>query len=244
MKGVILAGGRATRLYPLTLVTNKHLLPIYDKPVIYYAIEKLVAAGIDRIMIVTSPEHIEGFVRLLGSGQDFSSNQKKGQIQIVYGIQNRPTGIAQGLWIAKDYIGDDNCTLYLGDNIFEDDITPYVKNFDSGAFVFLKKVKDPKRFGVATIDKSGRVLNITEKPKRPSSDLAVTGLYIYDNTVFDKIIDQPMSQRGEYEITYVNNEYLKEKRLRACILKKNWFDVGTFDSLLKASMFQKKHRKI
>ncbi len=244
MKSVILAGGKATRLYPLTLVTNKHLLPVYNKPVIYYAIEKLVAAGIDRIMIVTSPHHIDDFVKLLGSGQNFTSTVTGKQIQIVYGIQNDASGIADGLYIAKDYIGTDDCLLYLGDNIFEDDINEYVKNFKDGALIFLKKVKDPKRFGIAAVDKHGTVLGIKEKPARPQSDLAVVGLYIYDNSVFTKMIDQPRSTRGEFEITYVNNKYIKEKKLKAVVLKKEWFDIGTFDSLMHASLFKKtKHDK-
>lgn len=239
MKGVILAGGRATRLYPLTLVTNKHLLPVYNKPVIYYAIEKLVSAGIDRIMIVTSPNHIEGFVGLLGSGQSFISKKNGKQIQIVYGIQDNPTGIADGLYIAKDYIGDDNCVLYLGDNIFEDDISQYIKNFKGGALIFLKDVPDPERFGIAAVDKKGKVIDIEEKPKKPKTNLAVTGIYIYDNSVYKKMTGQPKSARGEYEITYVNNIYIREGKMKAAILKKEWFDIGTIDSLMQASNYMK-----
>lgn len=239
MKGVILAGGRATRLYPLTLVTNKHLLPVYNKPVIHYAIEKLVSAGIDRIMIVTSPNHIEGFIGLLGSGQNFVSKKNGKQIQIVYGIQDNPTGIADGLYIAKDYVGNDNCVLYLGDNIFEDDINQYIKNFKRGALIFLKNVPDPERFGIAVVDKKGNVINIEEKPKKPKSNLAVTGLYIYDNSVYKKMTGQPKSARGEYEITYVNNKYIKEGKMKASFLKKEWFDIGTIDSLMQASNYMK-----
>jgi len=240
MKGVILAGGFATRLHPVTKVTNKHLLPIYKKPLIYYAIEKLVEAEIDRIMIVISPQHANDFVNLLGSGQDFISKKTGKQIQIIYGIQNEPSGIAQGLWIAKDYVGSDNCVLYLGDNIFEDDINEYIKNFKGeGAVVFLKEVKDPERFGIATVDKNNNVLGIEEKPKNPKSNLAVTGLYIYDNTVFNKMIGQAKSARGEYEITYINNLYIKEGKLKAVLLQKEWFDAGTFDSLFEASKFYK-----
>jgi glucose-1-phosphate thymidylyltransferase len=240
MKAVILAGGFATRLSPVTKVTNKHLLPVYDKPMIYFAIEKLVKAGIDRIMIVISPRHANDFVNLLGSGQNFTSKKTGKQIQIVYGIQNEPSGIAQGLWIAKDYVGKESCVLHLGDNIFEDEIDEYVEKFGGGATVFLKKVKDPHRFGVAAIDKNFNVLEIEEKPKNPKSNLAVTGLYIYDNTVFDKMADQPKSDRGEYEITYLNNLYIKERRLKAVLLDNEWFDAGTFDSLLEASNFMKK----
>jgi len=237
MKGIILAGGFATRLNPVTKVTNKHLLPVYNKPVIYYGIEKLVEIGIDRMMIVTSPQHVDDFVNLLGSGQDFISKKTGKQIQIVYGIQNEPSGIAEGLWIAKDYVGDDNCILYLGDNIFEDDISEYVKQFQGGALVFLKEVKDPRKFGVAVLDENNNVLQIEEKPQNPKSNLAVTGLYVYDNTVFNKMIGQPKSERGEYEITYINNLYIQEGKLKAVSLKKEWFDIGTFESLLTASEF-------
>jgi glucose-1-phosphate thymidylyltransferase len=244
MKGVILAGGLGTRLSPLTLVTNKHLLPVYDKPVIYYAIEKLVSAGIDRIMIVTSPQHIDDFVKLLGSGQNFISPKTKKQIQIVYGIQNKPGGISEGLYIAKEYVGNDKCILYLGDNIIEDNISEHVKKFRKGAMIFLKKVNDSERFGVASIDKKGKILEIEEKPKNPKSDLAVIGLYIYDNTVFKKMIGEKKSARGEYEITYVNNKYIKEGNLRSIILKKTWFDVGNYNSLIEAGLYmKKKHEK-
>lgn len=244
MKGVILAGGKATRLYPLTLSVNKHLLPVYNKPVIYYAVEKLVASGIDKIMIVTSPDRVQSFIDLLGSGQNFISLNTGKQIQIVYGIQNSASGITDGLYIAKDYIGDDNCVLYLGDNILEDDITKEIKRFKDGAVVFLKKVKDPERFGIATVDQSGKITKIVEKPKKPDSNLAVVGIYIYDNSVFQKMIGQKPSKRGEYEITFINNKYIKEKKMRAVILKKKWFDIGTFDSLFLASHFmKKKHEK-
>jgi len=243
MKGVILAGGFGTRLYPVTKALNKHLLPIYNKPVIYYSIEKLVGAGIDKIMIVTSPQHIEAFVNLLGSGQDFISQKTGKQIQIVYGIQNKASGTADGLWIAKDYVGNDNCVLYLGDNIFEDDIDQYIKDFKEGAVIFLKEVKNPKRFGIAMIDKYYNVLRIEEKPKNSESNLAVTGLYIYDNTVFSKLINQPKSERGEFEITYINNLYIKEGKLKAVNLKKEWFDAGTFESLLEVSKFYKNQNK-
>lgn len=248
MKGVILAGGKATRMYPLTLVTNKHLLPVYNKPVIYYGIEKLVEAGIDKIMIVTSPHHLNNFVDLLGSGQNFKSKNTGKQIQIVYGIQNQPGGLAQGLCIAKEYVGNDPCVLYLGDNIFEDNITSHIKNFKEGSLIFLKKTSEPERFGVATINKDGKVSNIEEKPEKSKSDLAVTGVYIYDNSVFKKMTGQKPSKRGEYEITFVNNKYTEEGNLKYIILEKEWFDIGTFDSLLRASNYMKekemKERKL
>ena len=242
IKGVILAGGSGTRLAPFTHITNKHLLPIYDKPVIFYAVEKLVSAGIDRIMIVTPPEYQNHFVQIVGSGQNFISPKTGKRIQIVYGIQDKPSGIANGLHIAKEYVGDDNCVLYLGDNIIEDDISEHVENFKSGALVFLKDVKDPERFGVAVLDKKNNIVEIEEKPKNPKSNKAVTGIYLYDHTVFEKMIDQPKSGRGEYEITYINNKYIEEGALRAVALEKNWFDIGTMDSLLEAGKFMQ-HKK-
>lgn len=244
MKAVILAGGSGTRLQPLTLVTNKHLLPVYNKPVIYYAIEKLVDAGIRKIMIVTSPHHIDSFVRLLGSGQHFVPKTGTAkQIQIVYGIQNEPNGIGYGLFIAEDYIGNDNCVLFLGDNIILDDIAPAIRKFKKGATVFLKKVAHPKQFGVAVVNKRGKIISVEEKPAKPKSDLAITGLYIYDNTVFDKIRKAPVSARGEHEITSVNALYLEEGTLRSQMLKKEWFDIGTIDNLHRASRFMKKRSK-
>lgn len=244
MKAVILSGGFATRLRPVTKVTNKHLLPVYNKPMIYYCIEKLVKANIDKMMIVISPEHANDYVNLLGSGQNFISPKTGKQLQIVYGIQNEPTGIAQGLYIAKDYVGADSCVLHLGDNIFVDDVNDYIERFNGkGAEIFLKEVKDPQRFGVATIDKDNNVLEIEEKPQNPKSNLAVTGLYIYDNTVFKKMVGQPKSERGEYEITYINNLYIKEGNLKAVLLKEEWFDAGTFDSLLEASIFMKRRNE-
>ncbi|MBI3573429.1 NTP transferase domain-containing protein [Candidatus Kaiserbacteria bacterium] len=243
-KAVILAGGYGTRLHPLTLATNKHLLPLYHKPVISHAIDKLVAAGITRIMIVTGPEHLDDFARVLGSGEHWKpKGSNEHQIQITYGIQNKPGGIAQGLFIAKEYVEGEPCVLYLGDNYIEDDLEPYLKHFKGGATVFLKEVPDPERFGVATVETDGRVSAIEEKPKKPKSNLAVIGIYIYDEGVFDKMADQKPSKRGEYEITYVNNKYAKEKTLRAVTLKKQWFDVGTFDSLLDASEYIRKSKK-
>lgn len=242
MKGVILAGGSGTRLAPLTLATNKHLLPLYDRPIIYYSIEKLVHAGIARIMIVTSGTHIEDFIKLLGSGQNFRMPDGR-QLQIVYGIQNEPRGISEGLHIAEDYVGGDNCVLLLGDNIFEDDLTSHIRDFKGGATIFLKKVSDPHRFGIAEFDKQGRVVNIEEKPKKPKSNYAVTGCYLYDPSVFNKMLDNKLSARGEFEISHVNNKYAKEGMLASVLLKKPWFDVGTFDSLLDASLHISKRRR-
>lgn len=238
-KGVILAGGSGTRLHPLTVATNKHLLSLYDKPVIYYAVAMLVDAGIDQIMIVTNPHHIEDFVKLLGSGKDFISKRNGKQIQIVYTIQNEPHGISHALYVASAFIGDDACVVYLGDNVFEDDLKLHIKNFKKGAKVFLKEVPDPHRFGVAELGRGGKVISIEEKPQKPKSNFAVTGLYLYDNSIIQKLKKQTRSARGEYEITGINNKYIKEGKLRSAILKKNWFDIGTFDSLLDASLYMR-----
>ncbi len=239
MKGVILAGGSGTRLHPLTKITNKHLLPLYNKPVIFHAVEKLVDAGVDKIMLVAAPAYIEDFVSVLGSGVNFVSKNTGKQIQIIYGIQNEPSGIADGLWIARDFVGNDNVVLHLGDNIIFDDIGEHIKSFTGGAKVFIKKVSDPERFGVATVDKNGRVIEIIEKPKQPVSNLAVAGIYIYDNSVWERMVGMPKSDRGEYEITWVNNQFVKTGDLEAAHIEGEWFDVGTFDSLLAASHYMK-----
>lgn len=238
MKGIILAGGFGTRLHPITKVTNKHLLPVYHKPMIFYPIETMVKAGINRIIIITNPSHVEDFVNLLGSGKDFKDKKGK-RIQIVYAIQDKPSGIADGLWIARDYIGEDNCMMILGDNIIFDDLTSQVKNFQKGATIFVKEVSDPHRFGIAEVDEHFNVVSVEEKPKNPKSNLAITGIYLYDNSCFQKCVGQPKSARGEYEITYINNLYLQEGRLKAVPLTHEWFDAGTIESLLEASLYVK-----
>lgn len=243
-KAVVLAGGSGTRLRPITLATNKHLLPLYDKPVIYHAIEKLVSAGISRIMVITGPEHLDDFARVLGSGEHWKPIDGKGtQVQIVYGVQNKPSGIADALYIAKEYVGNEPCMLFLGDNIIEDDLSPHIQEFSGGAVVFLKEVSDPERFGIATVSSEGVVTSIEEKPSNPASNLAVVGAYLYDETVFEKMRGEKPSARGEYEITTVNNKYVAEKKLKAVRLQKEWFDIGTFDSLLNASDYMRKSRE-
>jgi glucose-1-phosphate thymidylyltransferase len=239
MKGIIAAGGKGTRLEPLTSATNKHLLSVYDKPVIYYAISTLVKAGIDEILIITNPHHINDYVKLLGSGKDFISMNTGHQIQIMYAIQNEPLGIGHNLAMARGFIGTDSCIFHLGDNIFIDDIKPHVDSFTGGAKAFLKEVPDPHRFGIAEIDETGKVLRIEEKPTEPKTAYAVTGLYIYDNSVVQKTIGQQKSDRGEYEITSINNMYAEEGTLEGAFLEKEWFDIGTFDSLLDAALFMR-----
>lgn len=228
MKGVILAGGNGTRLYPLTKVTNKHLLPVYNKPMIYYPIERLVSAGIKDIIIVTGKENAGNFMNLLGSGKEFGA-------RFYYTLQDEAGGIAHALSLVNGFVNDDNITVILGDNIILDDISEYVSNFTSGARIFLKEVKDPQRFGVPEFDENQRIKRIEEKPKEPKSNYAVTGIYQYDNTVFDKISRLKPSARSELEITDVNNLYLDEGKLSHSFLKEPWLDAGTFESLLEAS---------
>ena len=228
MKGVILAGGNGTRLYPLTRVTNKHLLPVYNKPMIYYPIEKLVSVGIKDIIIVTGKENAGNFMSLLGSGKEFGA-------RFHYTLQDEAGGIAHALSLVQGFVKDDSMTVILGDNIILDDISEHVNTFTSGARIFLKEVKDPQRFGVPEFDENNRIKRIEEKPKEPKSNYAVTGIYQYDNTVFDKISKLKPSARGELEITDVNNLYLEEGTLSHAFLKEPWLDAGTFESLLEAS---------
>lgn len=227
MKGVVLAGGTGSRLFPLTKVTNKHLLPIGKKPMIYYPIEKLIDAGIEEILIVTGTEHMGDVVSLLGSGKDFNC-------RFTYKVQDEAGGIAQALGLAENFAGKDSITVILGDNIFADSIKKQVKDFNSGATLFLKEVSDPERFGVAEIQGS-KIISIEEKPKKPKSNLAVTGIYMYDNKVFEFIKTLKPSQRGELEITDVNNHYVKNSSCNFEMFKGFWTDAGTFESLQRAS---------
>lgn len=232
MKGIILAGGTGSRLYPLTKITNKHLLPVYDKPMIYYPLQTLIDAGIKEIMIVSGRGHTGHFLELLGSGSEFA-------VKLTYDIQERAGGIAQALSLAEDFADDKPVTVILGDNIFQDNMNDAVKSFRSGARIFLKQVQDANRFGVAEI-KEGRIISIEEKPAIPKSMLAVTGLYIYDSNVFDIIHTLKPSSRGEFEITDVNNEYICRGELKFSVIKGYWSDAGTFESLFRASeMVQK-----
>jgi len=231
MKGVILAGGTGSRLYPLTKVTNKHLLPVYDKPMIYYPMETLINAGIKDIMIVSGRGHAGHFLELLGSGVDFG-------VHFTYEIQEKAGGIAQALSLAEDFVDGDSVTVILGDNIFQDNIKEDVTNFNSGAKIFLKEVPDAHRFGVAEL-KGKKVIGIEEKPKEPKSNFAVTGLYIYDSEVFDAIKTLKPSGRGELEITDVNNYYINKRAMEYGVLEGFWSDAGTFESLLRAGTMVK-----
>jgi len=239
MKGIILAGGAGTRLHPLTKVTSKQLLPVYDKPMIYYPLETLIEGGIKDVLIISDPHNIGNFIRLLGSGKDFG-------IKISYEVQDKPEGIAQAFLLGENFIGDDNVTLILGDNLFVGDgdfLEEAIKSFKDGGRVFAKQVADPQRFGVVDFDDKGRAKTIEEKPVSPKSDFAVTGLYIYDNSVIDKTKNLKPSARGELEITDINNLYLQEGKLDVKIYEHYWLDTGTFDTLLEAGNTIAKLRK-
>jgi glucose-1-phosphate thymidylyltransferase len=235
MKGIILAGGTGSRLFPLTKVTNKHLLPVYDKPMICYPLHTLVSAGIEEILIVSGRGHVGHFLELLGSGS-------KDGIRLSYEIQEGAGGIAQALGLARHFADNDNVTVILGDNIYEDSVRDAVQSFRSGARVFLKEVPDAQRFGVAEVA-GEKIVSIEEKPHHPKSNLAVTGLYIYDTGVFDIIRNLKPSQRGEMEITDVNNEYIRKGAMTFSRLRGFWSDAGTFDSLLRAGMIVQQSRK-
>ena len=231
-KGIILAGGSGTRLSPLTKVTSKQLLAIYDQPMIYFTLHTLLKAGIKEILIITAPDHAGDFLNFLGSGTQFGC-------RFTYEIQDKPAGLAQGLSLAETFVGEDSCMMILGDNIYEYDFTQDVKDFTSGAKIFVKEVPDPERFGVVEMDASGRVLSIEEKPKQPKSHLAQTGVYIYGSDVFDVIRTIKPSARGELEITDLNNAYLAKGELMANIITGEWIDAGTFESLFKAAEFRR-----
>lgn len=230
IRGVILAGGTGSRLYPLTKVTNKHLLPVGKKPMILHPVEKLVQAGIDDILVVTGVEHMGDVVNLLGSGKDFGC-------RFAYKVQDDAGGIAQALGLAELFARDAKIAVILGDNIFTGPLGPYISRFleqSKGAKVLLKEVQDPHRFGVAQI-RDGRITSIEEKPKNPKTSYAVTGIYFYDEQVFNVIRSLKPSNRGELEVTDVNNAYINKETMTYDILDGHWTDAGTFDSLAFAN---------
>jgi glucose-1-phosphate thymidylyltransferase len=231
LKGVVLAGGLGTRLHPLTRITNKHLLPVYDRPMVFYPIQTLVNAGIHDILIVTGGQGAGEFLRLLRNGSDF------GLRHINYTYQEGEGGIADALRLSEYFAAGDRICVVLGDNIIENDIIAAREKYEQqvrGAHILLKEVPDPQRFGVPVFE-DGHLIRIEEKPKKPSSPYAVVGIYMYDNTVFDRIRRLKPSERGELEITDINNQYLEEKTLTYSILEGWWTDAGTFESLRRAS---------
>lgn len=235
MKGIILAGGSGTRLYPITMGISKQLMPIYDKPMIYYPISTLILAGIKEILIITTPEDQDQFVRLLGDGSQWGCSFQ-------FAAQEKPNGLAQAFVIGRDFVGKDAVALILGDNIFYGSglgsILRAAVNPD-GAIIFAYKVRDPERYGVVEFDDQFNVLSIEEKPQHPRSDYAVPGLYFYDNSVIDIAANIQPSARGEYEITDVNKAYLERKKLKVSLFNRGfaWLDTGTIDSLHNASEF-------
>ncbi len=233
MKGIILAGGTATRLFPMTATTSKQLLPVYDRQMIFYPLNTLIKAGIKNILVIVAPEHSGQFLNLLGS------LLKKHDIHITFEVQSAPRGLAEALTLGENHIGDDNVALILGDNIFEDDFAKQIKEFRSGGHIFAKKVSDPQRFGVVKFNKENRAMEIVEKPQQWISDYAVTGLYLFDNECVELAKKIKPSERGEVEITDVNKAYLKKKQLEVTIFEGEWLDAGTPDSLLQASLIVK-----
>lgn len=233
MKGIILAGGKATRLRPLTKITSKQLLPVYNKPMIFYPIETLTRAGIKDILIIVAPDYSGQFLNLLGTGAEFGAD-------FTYEVQQEPKGLADAFIIGEKFIGTDNVTMILGDNIFDFDFTSTIQSFKSGALNFVKKVHDPDRYGVVEFDENMKVLSIEEKPQHPKSSYASVGFYVYDNRVTSIAKNLKPSHRGEIEINgnpSINNTYLEQGELKVSIMDGSWHDAGTFDSLLEANNY-------
>lgn len=232
MKGIILSAGKATRLLPCTKVTSKQLLPVYNRPMIYYPLNTLIKAGIKEILIIVAPDHAGNYLNQLGSGKEFG-------VKFTYEIQDEPRGLVDAFIIGENFIDEDNVTMILGDNIFEDDLSEDIKNFQKGGKVFAKEVPDPERFGVVEFDKNNKAISIEEKPAKPKSNYCVTGLYIYDHRVVKVAKNVKPSARGELEIVDLHNWYLEKGELEVAMVNGEWIDAGTFDSLLEAQKLAK-----
>lgn len=232
MKGIILAGGKATRLRPLTWVTSKQLLPIYNKPMIYYPIEMLTKAGITDILIIVSPEFSGHYLNLLGTGKELGA-------KLSYAVQTEPRGLSDAFIIGDEFIGDDNVTMVLGDNIFDHDFSSHIKSFKSGGEIYAIEVSDPERFGVVEFDANGKAISIEEKPAKPKSNYAIVGVYTFDNRVVEFAKNVKPSARGEIEITDLHNCYLEIDELKVNIIEGFYEDAGTFDSLLRAGNYMR-----
>ena len=230
MKGIILAGGRATRLRPLTKITSKQLLPVYNKPMICYPIETLTKAGITDILIIIAPDYAGHFLNLLGTGKDYGA-------RFTYEIQEEPRGLADAFIVGENFIGDDSVTMILGDNIFDHDFSADIQNFKSGGHVFAKEVPDPQRYGVIDFDENHNVTSIVEKPTDPKSNFAMVGIYVLDNRASQFAKEVKPSERGEIEIPDVINKYHDLGELKVSIVDGCWEDAGTFDSLLAANNY-------
>lgn len=227
MKGILICGGTGSRLRPLTEITNKSLLPVYDKPLICYPLQTLIDAGIREIAVVTGTEHIDQIAQFLGSGSKFGC-------EFAFKVQEKPGGIGQALGLAEEFAEGQSVCAILGDNVYFDDLTPVITSFKTGAHIFLKEVSDPERFGVAEVN-GDTVTSLEEKPGNPRSNLAATGCYLYDARCFQFIREQKPSERGELEITDVSRRYMETNELKATLLKDEWIDAGTFESLFKAA---------
>lgn len=233
MKGIVLAGGRATRLRPLTLVTSKQLLPVYDRPMIYYPIQTLIKAGIKDILIIIAPDYSGQFLNLLGDGSEFGAH-------FSYAVQKEPRGLPDAFIVGKNFIDNDNVTMILGDNIFDQDFSADIQAFKEGGLVFAKKVPDPQRYGVVEFDQNKKAISFEEKPLKPKSNYVAVGLYVYDKNVVQIAENLKPSARGELEIVDIHNTYLKQGNLKVRVFDSLWEDAGTFDSLLRVSNFMAK----
>ncbi len=236
MKGIVLAGGAGTRLRPLTNITSKQLLPVYDQPMIHYPIKTLTDGGINDILIIVAPKNAGDFLNLLGDGSKYGA-------KFSYIVQQSPAGLAQAFTIGERFIGDDDVTLILGDNLFEYDFSEDIRSFKKGGRIFAKRVSDPERFGIVAFNQDGKVTSIEEKPQKPKSNYAIPGMYIYDNSVVAKAKKIKPSARGELEIVDVHKAYLKEGTLDVRIIDGRWYDCGTFESLFAATDFVRAQAK-